>query len=136
METYIEADRANFVTDRRSTSGYCTFIGGNLVTWRRKKQLVVTRSSMAQGIYELLWIRMMLFDLGMNLEGRMKLYCNNMSNISITHNLVHYDWPKHVEIDWHFIKEKLENREILIPYVASKGQLADFLIERLLSSTI
>ncbi|KAK3009342.1 hypothetical protein RJ639_013424 [Escallonia herrerae] len=53
---YTDADYGGSLTDRRSTSGYCTFLGGNLVTWRSKKQLVVARSSseaefrsMAQG---------------------------------------------------------------------------------------
>ena len=56
--------------DRRSTIGYCTFIGGNLVTWRSKKQNVVVRSSAesefratAQGLCELLWLKIILDDL-------------------------------------------------------------------------
>ncbi|XP_034212955.1 secreted RxLR effector protein 161-like [Prunus dulcis] len=64
---YTDVDWAGSITDRRSTSGYFTFVGGNLVTWRSKKQKVVSRSSaeaeyrgMAQGICELLWIRRLL----------------------------------------------------------------------------
>ena len=45
VESYTDADWAGSITDRRSTSGYCTFVGGNLVTWRSKKQAVVSRSS-------------------------------------------------------------------------------------------
>lgn len=63
VEVFTDADWAGSVTDRRSTSGYCTFVWGNLVTWRSKKQSVVARSSaeaefraMAQGICEVLWI--------------------------------------------------------------------------------
>ena len=41
IEAYIDADWARSITDRRSTSGYCSFVGGNLVTWRSKKQNVV-----------------------------------------------------------------------------------------------
>ena len=59
LEAYTDA--AGSIVDRRSTTGYCTFLGGNLVTWRSKKQNVVARSSaeaefraMAQGICELL----------------------------------------------------------------------------------
>ncbi|CAL8998093.1 unnamed protein product, partial [Prunus brigantina] len=58
---YTDADWAGSITDRRSTSSYFTFVGGNLVTWRSKKQNVVSRSSaeaeyrgMAHGICELL----------------------------------------------------------------------------------
>jgi len=45
LEAYTDADYAGLVVDRRSTFGYCTFLGGNLVTWRSKKQSVVTQSS-------------------------------------------------------------------------------------------
>ncbi|KAL5567394.1 hypothetical protein UlMin_030558 [Ulmus minor] len=142
VEAYTDADWAGSVMDRRSTSGYCTFIGGNLVTWRSKKQSVVARSSaeaefrsMAQGICELIWIKLILTDLGVKLEGPMKLYCDNISAISIAHNPVQHDRTKHVEIDRHFIKEKLENGVICIPYVTSEGQLADFLTKGLSSPT-
>ncbi|KAL5548817.1 hypothetical protein UlMin_004048 [Ulmus minor] len=61
IEGYTDADWAGSADNRRSTSGYFTFVGGNLVTWRSKKQLVVARSSteaeyrgMAFGVCELL----------------------------------------------------------------------------------
>jgi hypothetical protein len=70
LECYTDADYAGALTDRRSTSGYCTMMGGNLVTWRSKKQSVVSRSSveaefrsMALGICELLWMKIILEDL-------------------------------------------------------------------------
>ena len=70
VEVFTDADWAGSVTDRRSTSGYCTFIGGNLVTWRSKKQGVVARSSAeaefraaALGICEVIWIKRLLEDL-------------------------------------------------------------------------
>ncbi|PRQ31062.1 putative RNA-directed DNA polymerase [Rosa chinensis] len=68
---YTDADWAGNITDRRSTSGYFTFVGGNLVTWKSKKQKVVARSSaeaeyrgMARGLCEMLWLRNLLRDLG------------------------------------------------------------------------
>ena len=63
VDVYIDADWVRAVDDRRSTSGYFTFVGGNLVTWRSKKHNVVARSSaedefrgMALGICEALWL--------------------------------------------------------------------------------
>ncbi|CAN6697739.1 unnamed protein product [Malus baccata var. baccata] len=71
VEGFTDADWASDVIDRRSTSRYFTFVGGNLVTWRSKKQNVVSRSStetefrgMAHGICEVLWLRKLLGDLG------------------------------------------------------------------------
>ena len=84
MEAYIDANYAGSPVDRRSTSGYCTFLGGNLVSWRSKKQNVVARSSaeaefraMAQGICELLWLRILLNDLQIKGNEPMRLYCDN-----------------------------------------------------------
>ena len=66
-----DVDWAGVVDDRRSTCGYFTFVGGNLVTWKSKKQNVVARSSaeaefrgMALGLCEALWLRLLLQDLG------------------------------------------------------------------------
>ena len=88
LEAYTDADYAGSIVDRRSTTGYYTFLGGNLVTWRSKKQNVVARSSaeaefraMAQGICELLWLKIILEDLKIKWEGPMKLYGDNKSAI-------------------------------------------------------
>ncbi|WJZ96189.1 hypothetical protein VitviT2T_014899 [Vitis vinifera] len=71
IKVYTDVDWAGAVDDRRSTSGYFTFIGGVLVTWKSKKQNVVARSSaeaefrgMDLGLYEALWLRLLLQDLG------------------------------------------------------------------------
>ena len=111
------------------------------MTWRSKKQNVVAHSSaeaefraMAQGICELLWLKIILEDLKIKWEGPMKLYCDNKSAISIAHNPVQYDQTKHIEVDRHFIKEKLDSGLICTPYVSSQGQLADILTKGLSSS--
>ncbi|XP_028059657.1 probable disease resistance protein At4g27220 [Camellia sinensis] len=138
VEAYTDANWAGSVTDRRSTSGYCTFVGGNLVTWRNKKQNVVARSSaeaefraMTQGVCELLWIRLFLRDLGIHQTDSMRLYCDNTVAINIAHNSVQQDRTKHVEIDRHFIKEKLTSGTICTPFVRSGDQLADVLTKGL-----
>ncbi|KAA0032959.1 Copia protein [Cucumis melo var. makuwa] len=86
------------VVDRKSTFGYCTFVWGNLITWRSKKQSDVTRSSVEAGYRAM--------SLG-------------ISAISIANNPVQHDRTKHVEIDRHFIKERLDSGSICIPYIPS-----------------
>ncbi|KAE8725655.1 GTP-binding protein [Hibiscus syriacus] len=138
LEAYTDADYAGSVVDRRSTSGYCTFLGGNLVTWRSKKQNVVARSSvevefraMSLGICELLWLKIILEDLKIKWEGPLKLYCGNKSTINIAYNPVQHDRTKHVEVDRQFIKEKLYNGLICTPYVSTVDQVVDILTKGL-----
>ena len=95
LEAYTDAGYAGSPIDRRSIFGYCTILGGNLVTWRSKKQNVVARSSaesefraMAQGVCELLWLEIILDKLKIKWEGPTKLYCDNKSAINTAHNPV------------------------------------------------
>ena len=82
---------------------------------------------MAQGISELLRIKIILSELKLKLNDSMRLYCDNMAAISIAHNSVQYDKEKHIKIDRHFTKEKLTNDIFCTPFVKFGEQLADVL---------
>ena len=138
IECYTDADWAGSLKDRRSTSGYCTMFMGNLVTWRSKKQPVVERSSaeaeyraMALGICELMWLKRLAEELQVEYEKPMRLYCDNKSAICIAHNPVQHDRTKHIEIDRHFIKEKVDSKEIFIPFLPTTEQRANILTKGL-----
>ena len=66
-------------------------------------------------------------DLRVNYTDIINLYCDNKVAIQIAHNLVQHDRTKHVEVDRHFIKEKLDKGIICFPFVNSTSQLADVL---------
>ena len=84
VECFTDADWAGSKEDRRSTSGYCVFVGGNLVSWKSKKQGVVSRSSaqseyraMTQFVCEIMWLHQLLMEIGIKTVVLTKLWCNN-----------------------------------------------------------
>ncbi|KAJ0927704.1 putative RNA-directed DNA polymerase [Helianthus annuus] len=134
IQAYTDADWAGDKGNRRSTSGYFTLVGGNLVTWKSKKQKVVALSSaeaefrgIARGLAEVLWIRKLLSEIGFSQTSASSIMCDNEAAIQISENPVQHDRTKHVEVDRHFIKEKLEAGIIELPFVRSEDQLADIL---------
>lgn len=95
---YTDADWACSVVHRRSTSGYCTYVWGNLITWRSKKQNVVARSSaeaeyraMAHGVCEMLWLKRSLEELKMCVNTPTELYCDKKAAINIAQNPIQHD---------------------------------------------
>ncbi|RVX12571.1 Retrovirus-related Pol polyprotein from transposon RE1 [Vitis vinifera] len=133
VKVFTDADWAGSLTDRRSTTGYCSYVWGNLVTWRSKKQSVVARSNaeaefraIAHGICEGMWLQRILKELEIISNSTMTVLCDNKATISIAKNPVQHDRTKHVEIDRHFIKEKLEGGTIILMYIPSSRQQQTF----------
>ncbi|KAL8101713.1 hypothetical protein AgCh_033560 [Apium graveolens] len=138
IEVYIDSDWAGSTIDRRSTSGYCTYVGGNLVTWRSKKQSVVARSSaeakfraIALGVCEALWLKRILEELRMTSKPTINMFCDNQAALSIARNPVHHDRTKHIEIDRNFIKVKIDKGIINMLYIPTRSQIADMLTKAL-----
>jgi hypothetical protein len=96
--------------DRKSTTSYCTFVGGNIVILKSKKQNAVARSSaeaeyraMASTVSELIWIKQLLADLNITTHLPIKMFCDNQAACHIASNPVFQERTKHIEIDCHFI---------------------------------
>jgi hypothetical protein len=84
LQAYSDADWAGDLTDRRSATGYCFLLGDSLISWRSKKQSVVARSSteaeyraLADTTAELLWLRWLLLNLGIDCSTVVPIYCDN-----------------------------------------------------------
>ncbi|CAL1395069.1 unnamed protein product [Linum trigynum] len=138
VELYTDASWASAITSRRSTTGYRSYVWGNLVTWRSKKKSVVARSSveaeywaLALGIQEAMWIQRVLKELKMHGQEKVQMYTNSQVGLSIVKNPVHHDRTKHVEIDRHFISEKVEYGVMDVNYVPSRQQISDILTKAL-----
>lgn len=138
IECFSDADWAGSKFDRRSTTGYCVFFGGNLVAWKSKKQSVVSRSSaeseyraMAQATCEIIWIHQLLCEVGMKCTMPAKLWCDNQAALHIAANLVYHERTKHIEVDCHFIHEKIEENLVSTGYVKTGEQLGDIFTKAL-----
>ena len=132
LQTYSNADWVGDPTDRQSTTGYCFLLGDSLNSWRSKKQTVVARSNteaeyraLATTIIELIWLRWLLQDLGVDCPTGTKFHCDNRSAIQIFHNDVFHECTKHIEIDCHFIRHHLIQGTLTLQSVSSQDQLTD-----------
>jgi hypothetical protein len=102
VEGFINVDWVGFLSDSRSTTGYCTFLGGNLVTWKSKKQTVVARSSteaeyraMTHTISELTWLQHFLQEIEFSAPTPIRLFCDNQAALHIESNLVFHERTKY-----------------------------------------
>jgi Reverse transcriptase (RNA-dependent DNA polymerase)/Integrase core domain/gag-polypeptide of LTR copia-type/GAG-pre-integrase domain len=130
---YTDADWAGCPYGRKSTTGFCMFVGGNAVTWRSKKQAVVAKSSaeaeyraMSAATSEIIWLRTLLQELGYRVGDKPSvLFCDSQAAMHIASNPVFHERTKHIEVDCHFVREKVLNKTIQTGYIRSANQIAD-----------
>ncbi|KAA0045233.1 hypothetical protein IC582_016022 [Cucumis melo] len=142
LQTFCDSDWIGDTSYRRPTYGFIAFLGSNPISWSSKKQSTVSRSStkaqyccLATTTADLYWIRQLLFDLHVPLKTSPTLLCDNVSAVSLAHNPIFHARTKHIEIDYHFVREKVLRKDISICYISSNNQLADILTKPLLSPT-
>jgi|UniRef100_A0A2N9GHW7 hypothetical protein len=132
LTAFTDADWAGDPCDRRSTSGIIVFLGNNPITWLAKKQHTVSRSSteaeycsLASGAAELSWIRQVLCDLGLFLPSAPLIWCDNTSALALASNPVFHGRTKHIEVDYHFIRERVVRGDLKLQFISTEDQLAD-----------
>ncbi|PKU87907.1 Retrovirus-related Pol polyprotein from transposon TNT 1-94 [Dendrobium catenatum] len=138
LRTYVDADWAADSSDRKSISGFCTFLGHNLISWSVKKQTTVARSSteaeyrsLSAATSDVLWIRRLAAEFGISSTGPTTIYCDNTSAIALAHNPVFHARTKHIEIDYHFISEHIKQGAIRVDHISTNDQIADILTKSL-----
>ncbi|XP_038698406.1 uncharacterized mitochondrial protein AtMg00810-like [Tripterygium wilfordii] len=134
VEAYCDADWAACIDTRRSVTGYCIKLGNSLIAWKSKKHKTVFRSSveaeyhsMAAAVSELQWIYHLFQEIQIEIELPMVLHCDSQATIHIANNPVFHERTKHIDIDCHFTREKIQQGLISLSYVKSEKQPADVL---------
>jgi hypothetical protein len=132
LVVYTNADWIGCPDTRRSTSGYAVFLGDNLVSWSAKRQTVVSRSSaeaeyraVANGVAEATWLRQLLHKLQTPPSRCTLVYYDNISAVYLSTNPVQHQRTKHVEIDLHFVREKVAIGQVRILHVPTTSQFTD-----------
>ena len=138
LYAFIDADWAGCPDDCHSQSGHCLYLGPNLISWISKKQAIVSKSSteseyhgIAYATAEVTWIQSLLKELQVSLAKPPILWCDNLGATYLTANPIFHAYIKPIEIDFHFVREKVANKDIDIHFISSWDQTADIMTKPL-----
>ncbi|KAG7537199.1 hypothetical protein ISN44_As13g011190 [Arabidopsis suecica] len=126
---------------RAKLFGFCVFLGDNLISWSSKRQHTVSRSSaeaeyrgVANAVAELTWLRNLFLEMRFPLQKASVVFCDNVSAVYLSSNPVQHQRTKHVEIDIHFVRERVALGQIKVFHIPSPQQYADIFTKGLPTS--
>ncbi|XP_026410095.1 uncharacterized protein LOC113305228 [Papaver somniferum] len=132
LHGFVDADWAGDMNDRRSTTGYCFYMGSAAVSWCSKKQRNVALSSTeaeyvasTMATQECIWLKRLIGDISNKVDYSVPIKCDNQSAMQLAANPVFHARSKHIEIQHHFVREKVIDREIELQNIPSEEQVAD-----------
>lgn len=142
ITSFSDSDWAGYPDTRRSTSGYCVFLGTTLVSWSSKKQPTVSRSS-AEAEYkalsvlaaEVVWLSSLLEELHITPTTPFVMHCDNLGAQFLASNPAFHARTKHIEVDYHFVRDLMDAGTVVVRFVPSSHQLDDLFTKGLAPTT-
>ena len=132
LTVFSDVDWAGDHTDRHSTIGLLVFLGPNPISWSTKKQNTVSRSSteaknraLDTSTAELSWLHILFKELKLFLPYVPVIWCDNVSAIALSANPIFHSRTKHLEVDYHYISEKVLRKDLKVGFVFGKDNLVD-----------
>ncbi|GJV88834.1 retrovirus-related pol polyprotein from transposon TNT 1-94 [Tanacetum coccineum] len=130
---YVDSDYAGDLDGSKSTTGYVFTLSGGTVSWVSKLQSVVAMSTTeaeyvaaAQASKEAVWLKMLLEELGYKQE-KITLFCDNQSALYLARNPTFHSKTKHIRVQYHFVREKVEEGTVDMQKIHTDDNVADYL---------
>jgi hypothetical protein len=141
LQAFCGADWAGCPDDRRSITGFAIFLGPNVISWSSKKQTTISKSStkveyraMAVTTTKIVWIQTLLKELGCASYIVPSIWCDNLSATFLTGNPVFHTRTNHIELDYHFVREKLAAKQLSVHFICSDDHIANIFTKSLAKS--
>lgn len=137
---YCDSDYANDPghDGQRSVAGYCFSLGSGVVSWSSMKQKTLADSTCAakymsasEAGRELVWLHTLLGELGFGSTLPPPLLCDNSAAVVLCGDQVFHNWVKHIDVKYHWIRECVDNGELIVGRIPSSGNIADILTKAL-----
>lgn len=135
--SYMDADWGS-AQCRKSTGGYINLLGNAPISWQSKLQQTVAISSteaeyMAtkEGLKEIIWLRYLFANLNYPQANPTSIYEDNKGTIALAENPTIHNRTKHIDIQYHFIREKITDNTVKFEHVRTEDQIADILTKGL-----
>lgn len=132
LKAFTDADWGACKDTRRSTTGYCMFLGSSLITWKSKKQDTVSHSSaeseyraMGHDVREIKWLVKLLREFDAPQDNHVAFFCDSTAAIHIANNAVFHEHTKNLESDCHKVRDRVKEGLIKTLHLTSANQVAD-----------
>ena len=142
MICYSDSDWAGCPETRRSTGGFCSFLGSNIISWSAKRHETVSKSSteaeyrtMSLAASEVAWLQNLVNVMGLQQTVTPLMLCDNLSAVCLTANPRFHKRTKHFEVDFHYVRERVALKKLEVRHIPATLQLADIFTKSLPQDT-